>query len=142
MHSPILFNNTKNINLILVDNDIQFRNPLKKALENNSNFNLIAEASSLSEFENLTILHRSNIVIIDLEIPLENLFEEIQKIIWDHPNLGIIGISNKKIDLQILVELGFKGCICKNASLTILSEAINNIYQGKFYFQREILLKS
>ena len=79
--------------VIIVDDSRIFREGLKFFIQENSNWQVISEASNGQEFLELNNLHLADIVLIDIEMPVMDGIEATKKVLWQHPNLKIIAIT-------------------------------------------------
>ena len=134
-----MVNNT--INIIIVDDNVQFRNRLKHFIESELNSNVIAEASNGIEFLALTNIHSSDIILMDIVMNKMDGFESAQRILWQNSYLKIIAITmySEKAYLQDLVEVGFRGCVFKHSIYDQLPLALEVVKSGNLYFPDNIL---
>jgi DNA-binding NarL/FixJ family response regulator len=126
----------KDLNIIIVDDNVQFRTSLKYFIENKLGFSVIGEASDGTEFLTLPNNKHSDIILMDIVMGKMDGLEATQNILWQNLHLKIIAITmySEKAYLKDLVEIGFKGCIFKHKIYHQLPIALEFVYNGRFYF--------
>jgi Response regulator containing a CheY-like receiver domain and an HTH DNA-binding domain len=131
----------KELNIIIVDDNEQFRTRLRHFIESELYSTVIAEASTGSEFLALTNINRSDIILMDIVMDKMDGLESAQRILWQNSHLKIIAITmySEKAYLQDLIEVGFKGCVFKHNIYNELPLAIEVVKNGKLYFPDNIL---
>jgi DNA-binding NarL/FixJ family response regulator len=135
--------NNNTLNIILVDDNVQFRNRLKHYIENELHATVIAEASNGSEFLALTNIHLSDIILMDIVMDKMGGLESAQRILWQYSYLKIIAITmySEKAYLEELIEVGFKGCVFKHNIYQQLPTALEMVKSSKWYFPDNYNLK-
>jgi DNA-binding NarL/FixJ family response regulator len=126
--------------IILVDDNQSFRSALKKLLEIQYFFKVIAEASNGDEFLNLTCHADADIVIMDLMMPGTDGQFATKMISLHYPSLKIIAVTMHcdKAYITELIPNGFKGCVFKNNLYDNILDAIVVVLNGGFYFPGEL----
>jgi DNA-binding NarL/FixJ family response regulator len=116
--------------LVLVDDNLQFREDLKFFLQNKLNHTVIAEASSGEESLALNNLDQADVVLMDLSMERMNGFEAAKKIIWNFPMSRIVGMTMYKENLVMweLIETGFRGFIFKTEIFRTLELVLQSVY--------------
>jgi len=130
----------KEIRIILVDDNIVFRNTLKKYLQEEFQFVVMAEASSGPEFFALSEYHLADVILMDLQMPEMDGYAVTKKILIDHRNMPIIAITMhaERAYLQELISVGFKGCVFKPEIYKNIQKAIMEVSNNKYYFPHEM----
>jgi DNA-binding NarL/FixJ family response regulator len=131
----------KALNILIVDDNLQFRTHLKHFIENELGFFVIGEASDGTEFLNLSNNTHSDIILMDIVMDKMGGFETTKSILWQNSHLKIIAITmySDKAFLDLLIEAGFKGCVFKQNIYNQLPIAIEVVKNGKLYFPDNIL---
>jgi len=129
--------------IILVDDNVTFREGLRFFIEQITDYNIIAEASNGREFLELNNISDSDIILIDLSMPGIDGIEAAKQILWRYPNLKLIAITmyQDMAYLTRLVEAGFKGCVFKTCIDSDLIDALKTVITGKFFFPKNLKLK-
>lgn len=130
--------------VIIVDDNETFRRSLEFHLKITLNYEVIGIATDGEEFLALNNIHKADIILMDIEMPVLNGFVAAKKAIWSHKNLNIIAITNyqDKAYLKDLIETGFKGCVFKRNLFDDIELAIKNVLKNKLYFPEDIELNS
>jgi len=126
----------ESINIIIVDDNIQFRTSLKDLLINKCKLNVIAEAADGHEFLKLPKTLLPDIVLMDLSMPTIDGFAATKKYFWDFPKSKIIAVTNhtEMAYLRRMIEVGFKGCIFKSNCFNEIENAIATVMSGALWF--------
>ena len=129
-------------NIILVDDNVQFRINLKNYIESDLNCKVIAEASDGVEFLKLPNIVNADIILMDIAMQEMDGFEATKLILWQNSYLKIIAITmhTEKIFLVQLIETGFKGCVFKSNIFEQLPSALDVVSEGKLFIPDNITL--
>lgn len=132
----------KDLNVIMVDDNIQFRTNLKRYIESDLNCNVIAEASNGSAFLELPNVAKADIILMDIAMDEMDGIEATKRALWMNSHLKIIAITmhSEKIYLIQLIETGFKGCVFKPDVFDQLPIALDTVMKGKLYIPKNISL--
>lgn len=139
------------INLLIADDHQIFIDGLKSLLENDQQFNVIAEANNgkqvvehLNKMKNgdasIPFEKQIHIAILDVNMPEMNGVE-CTKFISKHfqeVRTLILTMHNRKEFIVELIAAGASGYLLKNCSKQQLVEALLTIDKGKDYFSHEI----
>ena len=130
-------------NIIIVDDHLIFRQGLKSLITIENIATVIAEASNGKEFLELLLLHKPDLVLMDIDMPFMNGMEATQKAIELIPDLKIIVFTmfGDEEYYYKMVELGVKGFILKSSGINELEKAIHDVINGESYFSNELLRK-
>lgn len=128
--------------VILVDDHQLFREGLKLLLKSFPFINEIHEAGDGKEF--LTILKElpnTDLVFMDIDMPVLNGIEATRAALEKHPQLNVIALSmyGEEDYYTRMIDAGARGFILKNSDIKELELAIINITEGKNYFSQEII---
>jgi len=77
-----------------------------------------------------------DVVLTDIQMPVMNGIEATRELQKSHPQTGIIGLTMYDED-QFVVDMlkaGAKGFLFKDESMDELYEAIEAVYEGKYYY--------
>ncbi len=125
---------------MLVDDHDMVRTGLKRLLEDFSDLEVIAEASSGEEAIILAESHQPDIALMDLNMPGIGGLEATRKLIRSHSELKIIIVTmhNEGIFPQRLLNIGAMGYVTKEASINEIVNAIRQVMLNKRYISPEI----
>ena len=123
--------------IVLADDHALLRESLKKILEENSDLEVIGEASNGLELLNLLNLSKLNpeMIILDISMPNLNGIEATRKIKGIYPDMKILilTIHNDREYLQLAISSGAEGYLLKEDMHIELFSAIEKIRQGEVY---------
>jgi len=125
--------NMKKIKIAIVDDHTLMREGIKKLLELDASFEIVALAGdghSALEVINAT---RPNVILLDINMPKMNGIECLKQIKHLFPEIKVIMLTIHE-DAQYLIEsinLGAEGYILKDADVASLIMAIHQVVQGE-----------
>jgi DNA-binding NarL/FixJ family response regulator len=133
----------KKIGVAIVDDHQLFRNGLKFIIENETDMEIVIEASNGKEFMNYLENLQPDVVLMDISMPEMDGVETTRQSLAKFPGLHILVLSMYS-DIEYyntMIELGVKGFILKDIDNNELSGAIRKVYAGGTYFSQELLLR-
>lgn len=126
----------KKIRVVIADDHEIFRDGLRDLLQNNPNTEFVGEASNGKELVALATLHKPDIALADLRMPIMGGVEAINILTQLPSPVKCIALSNFEYE-QIIVEsleAGAMGYISKSAEREEIIEAIQTVYDGYYYY--------
>lgn len=129
------------INIYLVDDHSLFREGLKLLLSKLDFVENIFEASNGKEFLENFERNKSELVLLDIEMPEINGLEAAKRILNIYSDLKIIALSMYSDEQYYvpMIEAGVKGFLIKNSDFNEVKTAINEVLNDNNYFSAEIL---
>ena len=129
------------IRIAITDDHTVLRQSLRVVLEAHGNFAVVFDASNGQELLDKLKVHPVDIVLLDLEMPVMSGFEALRKVSVDHPEIKCIIMSyfNDSDFVMNSLQWGAKGFVAKNSSVEMLRKAIETIYDGGLFVDREFL---
>lgn len=131
----------KKLDLYIVDDHKMFREGMKLLLSMQGFVNKVHEASSGEEFlGNLSIVE-SDVVLMDIEMSGMNGIEAVAQAVQKNPDIKIIALTMYGDDQYFnkMLDAGAKGFVLKSAGIEQLSEAIQCVANGDYFFSEELL---
>ena len=131
----------KKLDLYIVDDHKMFREGMKLLLSMQGFVNKIHEASSGEEFlGNLSIVE-SDVVLMDIEMSGMNGIEAVAQAVQKNSDIKIIALTMYGDDQYFnkMLDAGAKGFVLKSAGIEQLSEAIQCVANGDYFFSEELL---
>jgi DNA-binding NarL/FixJ family response regulator len=128
--------------ITIVDDHNLFRNGLKFIMEDMDDVEVIAEASNGQEFLEILDVIDTDLVLMDISMPVMNGVEATRTALEKKPDLNILVLTMFGEDAyyNTMIELGVKGFLLKDAENQELKDGIRTILKGGTYFSQELLL--
>ena len=128
------------IRVIVVDDHEIFRSGLKMVINKLGYARVVAEAANGAEFLQLLDEEETDIVLMDIEMPVMNGSEATRQALEKKPGLKVIALTMFTEDayIQHMIEAGAKGFLIKNIRKDVLDRAIQAVYNGKTYYSEEL----
>jgi len=118
-----------NIKIILVDENIPFRQALKAILVKEFNASIIGELESINDLQQIQNYSVADIILLDLVLPEINGIKQTINVLKQDSAIKIIALTsyNESIYHNNLLESGFVGCIYKDELFNQLSSELKKI---------------
>lgn len=128
------------IRVIVVDDHEIFRSGLRMVINKLGYAKVVAEAADGSDFLRIIDETETDIVLMDIEMPVMNGIEATRKAIEKFPAMKIIALTMFKEDayIQSMIEAGVKGFLIKNIRKEVLDRALQAVFNGKTYYSEEL----
>ena len=128
--------------IIIVDDNKTFRSSLKIFLEEKFGYQIIEEAERADAIFNSLQLVKADIILMDIVMPGIDGIEASKIILKTNNYLKIIVITmhHERVFLEQLINTGIKGCIFKDNIFNQLSEALEAVMSGEYFFPEKIAL--
>ncbi|MCK5170892.1 MAG: response regulator transcription factor [Bacteroidales bacterium] len=130
------------LKVFIVDDHVIFRNGLRTILNKVENFQIVGEVSNGSEFIAALKNTDTDIVLMDIKMPVMDGIEATQRALEIKPDLKIIALSmfGDEEYLQDMIRAGASGFLLKNVTRKILTHAIEVVCNGGNYYSEELLV--
>lgn len=131
------------IKVLLADDHPIVRQGLRRLLEMESDFSVVAEADDGSEALQLLERYRPDVLIVDLMMPMLNGFEVIRQAAHRFPKIAMIVLSMHQDTVYVVQALrnGARGYVLKDSSPTELVDAVNEVVAGRRFLSAKIIEK-
>jgi len=131
----------KKINIYIVDDHSLFREGLKLLLSKLDIIDEIKEACNGKELIENFDPQKTDIVLLDIEMPELNGIETSKHLLKVYPDIKIIALSMYSDEQYYvpMIENGVKGFLLKNSDFNDVKLAISEVIEGNNYFSQEIL---
>ena len=129
------------IKIAIIDDQSLFREGIKLILSQIDNFHVIFDSSNGNEFIDFLQNNKPDVVLMDINMPEIDGIETSKKAISVFPEIKIIALTmfSDLIHFSLMQNIGVKGFVHKNIKKTDLQQAINQVYEGGYYFGHEIM---
>ncbi len=123
-------------NIIIVDDNLKFRQGLRFYIENILNCRVVGEASNGYELERIDTINSDTIILMDIELPGLNGME-LSKLLINRFKVAIIAITGYEDEHYIheVKRIGLKGFVEKKNIYSNLGNAIEDIQNGQTFFR-------
>ena len=134
----------KKITVLLVDDHSLVRRGFRRMLEDESDMEVVGEASSGEDSIKLAKELRPQVVVMDCALPGMNGLQATRQIIEDAPHTAVLMLSmhTEGTWVRQAIEAGAKGYILKNALDLELGAAIRKVAAGETVFDPQVEQKS
>jgi len=111
-------------------------------IEQESDFEIVAQARNGKEALDLTSYTQPDIVMMDLDMPIMNGIVAAKAIKNNYPNVKVIILSlhAEKSIINRMLQFGVDAYLIKNSDKTELMRALRTVAEGKRYFSSEVTL--
>lgn len=132
---------SKKIDIAIVDDHSLFREGIRFLLSNCNFIGQISEANNGKELLENYHKWQSDIILMDIEMPIMNGIETTKELIKQYTGCRIIALSMYADECFYteMIDAGAKGFILKNSKFEDVKRAITEVYAGNNYFSPEIL---
>jgi DNA-binding NarL/FixJ family response regulator len=128
------------LKIFIVDDHEFFRSGLKLVINRLKYAKVVAEASNGKEFLEILKEKETDIVLMDIEMPIMNGIDATEKALEEFPDLKIIALTmfNDEEYVDRMIDAGVKGFLLKNITKEILDQALQSIASGNTYYSPEL----
>lgn len=132
---------------MIIDDHKMVIEGIQLLLQNHPNIKVVSTALSGEEAISIMSTLTVDVILLDINMPGLNGIETCKKLILQHPQLKIIGLSMHKEGslIKLMLASGAKGYVLKNAGQDEIIEAITQVHQGKKYIEntvQDLILKN
>lgn len=124
------------LRILVADDHTLVRQGLRKILETQSGWIVIAEAGDGRDAVQQALELQPDIVVMDIAMPRLNGVEALQQIQRRHPNTRILVLSMYADEAYVTraIRAGAAGYLLKDSAEADLIQAINAVLEGKSFF--------
>lgn len=129
-----------NLKVFIACGDSQFNKALVEFLSFELNVEVVGISETYKDLIRSKNIHRANLILLDTNFSDCKCSDAVNNIFFHNHRQNIIALTseNKKMCLESIILLGFKGLILKDRFFDDLTNAINAIINGKMYFPTDI----
>ncbi len=124
------------IRILLADDHTLVRQGLRRILEEEAEFDVVAEASSGIEAVEAARLHKPDVAIVDVAMKELNGIEATSQILKQSPHTAVLILSMYSDERYVLraVKAGARGYVLKNSAGDELIHAVRGVQRGTAFF--------
>ena len=130
----------QNIKVLIVDDHKLISEAWSSLLRDAPNITVIGTADNVEEAYNMAVLHKPEIVLMDINLGAGSGFDATEKINNTLPKTRVIGLSlhDDITYVKKFLSIGAKGYLTKNTSKSELIEAIHAVQRGEMFIGSDI----
>lgn len=131
------------LRIMLVDDHAVVRSGIRRLLEQDARFNIVAEAESGEKAYQLFSTHLPDLTVMDLTMPGMGGLEAIRRIVARFPDANILVLSmhENAAFANHALKAGAKGYLTKSDLAEELTNALEKMAGGKIYISSEMARK-
>lgn len=128
------------IRIMLVDDHEIFRIGLKQIISTLGYAKVVGEAENGLDFLRLIETTETDIVLMDIQMPVMDGIEATRRAKEMKPGIKILALSTFKEEhyIQQMIAHGAKGFLLKNIRRDALDRALQAVYNGRTYYSEEL----
>lgn len=128
------------IRLLLADDHDLVRTGLRRLLEDISDFEVIAEATTGEEAVSLAREHAPDVILMDINMPDMNGLDASKKILQrnDVVKIIIVSMSEDETLAQRLLKIGAAGYLTKDCNIREIEHAVREVTANRRYLTPQI----
>lgn len=131
----MIVNTHDKIRILIAESFDLIRIGLRSLFENHATINLVADTNCIEDLFHLAVLHKPDVILMDLQLGNGNYAEHIAKLAHACPQSKVLAFSqynNADSHLQIF-HSGASGVVNKNHPCKFLLKAIHAIHSGQTF---------
>lgn len=124
------------VRILLADDHTVVRQGLRKVLEERPDWQVVAEAGDGREAVRLAELHKPDVAVVDVAMPLLNGIETTRQITRRVPQVRILVLSMHSDEAYVtqILRAGAAGYLLKDSADVDLLQAVAAVASGKSFF--------
>lgn len=126
--------------ILIVDDHQLFREGVKRILDFEESFDVVAEGDDGTDVIDLYMEHQPDVVLMDINMPEVNGIEATRELIEHYPNTKVIILSIHEDETYVThaLQSGAQGYLLKEIDTESLMEAIKVVHEGGSYLHPKI----
>lgn len=130
----------KKIHIGIVDDHLVLRQGLKMLLKEYNHLNVVLDAGNGKEFLDALRISVPDVILLDIEMPVMNGKEALEKVLEKYPGLKVIIMSTHFNDGYIIefIRNGACGFISKSNDIEKIVDAIQSVHELGYYYDHKV----
>jgi DNA-binding NarL/FixJ family response regulator len=130
------------ITILIADDHPVVRDGLRRILETEPDFKVVAEAGNGIEATDLARQLKPDVLLLDIFMPEASGFDVLRQLQGTDTRFLILTAGGNRNELLEAVRLQAHGVLTKDAPVEVLLKAIRKIAAGEYWIDRELLAKA
>lgn len=128
------------IRIILVEDHQLVREAWKASLSNDNKCTIVAEAENVKDAVHLIKMIKHDVIILDINLKNESGLDVLHQVMpfLAKPKIIVVSMMSEYSFVKNVMNLGVKGYVTKNSSISELIKAIESVNNGESYLCQEI----
>ena len=124
------------IRILVADDHTLFRQGVRRVLQEQTGWEVVAEASDGAEAVRHAIEHEPNVAILDISMPRLNGVDATRQIVRRLPDVRVLIVSmhSDEVFVSQALQAGAHGFLLKDAADSDLIRAVTDLSNGKSFF--------
>ncbi|NEU30266.1 response regulator transcription factor [bacterium LRH843] len=130
----------KKINIVIIDDHQLFREGVKRILDLEPEFEIVASGQDGSEAMDLVRTHRPDVILMDINMPEMNGVEATRELVkaFPHVKVLILSIHDDESYVTHVLKTGASGYLLKEMDAAALVEAVKVVASGGAYIHPKV----
>ena len=127
------------ISIVIADDHQMFRDGVRRLLEDEADFRVVATAADGDETLRLVGEHNPDILLLDLAMPNRPGLDVLRELASGSSAVRVIVLAASVDETQMIeaLELGARGVVLKEAATSLLFKCIRMVMAGQYWVGRE-----
>jgi len=128
------------IRVVIAEDHMALVDGIKSFFVDSDEIKFVGNAKNGEELIEQVKIHKPDLVITDIRMPIMDGFTAVEELLEINPNLNILVFTmfDTYPAISRMLDLGVKGYILKNSGLNILINAIKAVANGKQYVSKVV----
>jgi DNA-binding NarL/FixJ family response regulator len=124
------------IKVTIADDHILFRYGVKSSISSYKDIQMVAEAENGIQLLSILNCIQTDIVLLDIKMPIMDGLATLQEIKKLYPKLKVIMLSmhNDYTFISHVMKFGANGYLTKDSGIEKIYQAVKEVYENEFFF--------
>jgi two-component system response regulator DesR len=129
------------IRIVLADDEHLLRTALATLLPLDGTIEVVAQAENGADAVSVTLRHRPDVVVVDLEMPGMDGLEAVARIVAERPEQRVLMLTRHARPgvLRRALKLGVQGFMSKGADPEDIADVVRELHAGRRWIAHEVL---